>query len=153
MSDVLTKAQRRLNMSRIKGKNTRPEKLLRGGLFRLGFRFRIHRRDLPGKPDIVLPKFNTCVFVHGCFWHGHKCSYFKLPQTRRTFWSAKIAANQKRDERSHEELLAMGWRVLIVWECALKSTNPTKLATLVDQCALFIKNSRSTEKASLQITG
>jgi len=120
MTDVLTPQQRRLNMSRIRGKDTRPELVLRRGLHSLGFRFRLHRKDLPGRPDMVFPRYRAVVLVHGCFWHGHDCPLFKLPATRREFWVAKIEGNRARDTRNLAGLTAAGWRALMVWECALK---------------------------------
>jgi DNA mismatch endonuclease, patch repair protein len=120
MSDVLTPEQRRLNMSRIRGKDTKPEMLLRRGLHARGLRYRLHRADLPGRPDIVFPRYRAVILVHGCFWHGHNCSLFKLPATRREFWQAKIEGNRVRDARDLRRLADAGWRVLVVWECALK---------------------------------
>jgi DNA mismatch endonuclease, patch repair protein len=120
MTDVLTPAQRRLNMSRIRGKDTKPELLLRRGLHARGFRFRLHRRDLPGRPDLVFPRLHAVVFVHGCFWHGHGCPMFKSPATRPEFWAAKIEGNRARDLRVTENLEAAGWRTLVVWECTLR---------------------------------
>ena len=120
MADVLTPAQRQLNMRRIKARNTRPEIRVRRLLHRHGLRFRLHRQDLPGSPDIVLPRHRLALFVHGCFWHGHACPLFKVPATRTDFWMAKIAANIARDQRALEELGALGWRCGCVWECALK---------------------------------
>jgi len=120
MTDVLTPAQRRLNMSRIRGKDTKPELLLRRGLHACGFRFRLYRRDLPGCPDLVFPRFHAVVFVHGCFWHGHGCPMFKSPTTRPEFWAAKIEGNRARDLRASEDLEAAGWRTLVIWECTLR---------------------------------
>lgn len=110
-------------MSGIGGKNTKPELLVRKALFAAGFRFRLHRKDLPGRPDVVLPGRRVVVFVHGCFWHAHQgCRYAKIPSTRREFWEAKLAANVERDRRTREALLSAGWRVLVVWECATRSS-------------------------------
>jgi len=110
-------------MSGIGGKNTKPELLVRKALFAAGFRFRLHRKDLPGRPDVVLPGRRVVVFVHGCFWHAHQgCRYAKIPATRREFWEAKLAANVERDRRTREALLSAGWRVLVVWECATRSS-------------------------------
>lgn len=120
MTDVLTPEQRRLNMSRIRGKDTKPELMLRRGLHARGLRFRLHRKDLPGCPDMAFPRYRATVLVHGCFWHGHDCPLFKLPATRREFWAAKIEGNRARDARDLVALAAAGWRVLVVWECALK---------------------------------
>jgi DNA mismatch endonuclease (patch repair protein) len=120
MVDVLTPEQRRLNMSRIRGKDTKPELVLRRGLHALGLRFRLHRKDLPGRPDMVFPRYRAAVLVHGCFWHAHDCPLFKWPATRREFWTAKIEGNRARDLRDLAGLATAGWRVLVVWECALK---------------------------------
>ena len=120
MPDVHDAATRSRNMAAIRGKDTRPERLVRSGLHRLGYRFRVNRKDLTGKPDIVLSRFNSVILVHGCFWHGHDCHLFRLPGTRTEFWAAKIAANQDRDKAVRYALLSDGWRVATIWECALK---------------------------------
>lgn len=123
MTDVVDVATRSRMMSGIGGKNTKPELLVRKALFAAGFRFRLHRKDLPGRPDVVLPGRRVVVFVHGCFWHAHQgCPYAKTPATRREFWEAKLAANVERDRRTREALLSAGWRVLVVWECATRSS-------------------------------
>jgi DNA mismatch endonuclease, patch repair protein len=127
MTDVLTSEQRRFNMSQIRGRNTKPELILRHGLHSRGLRFRIHRKDLPGTPDLVFPRYHAAIFVHGCFWHRHDCSRFKMPVTRRDFWAKKICANQSRDLSALGQLASMKWRTLVIWECAL--TGPEKLAT------------------------
>ena len=112
-------------MSRIRGKNTKPEMLVRKYLFANGFRYRLHSKNLPGKPDIVLPKYKTVIFVHGCFWHGHKdCKYFVVPKTRTDWWLNKINGNKANDAKKEQALEQAGWKVLVVWECALK---PAKL--------------------------
>lgn len=122
MPDVLTPEQRHLNMSRNRGKDTKPELLVRRYLHRRGLRFRLHLKDLPGKPDVVLPKYKTVVFVHGCFWHRHSgCRYTTTPSTRPEFWANKFARNVTNDERQQAELTAAGWKVLTIWECELKS--------------------------------
>lgn len=120
MVDVVDSATRSRMMSGIRGRNTKPEILIRSLLHRQGFRFRLHVRDMPGKPDIVLPRYRAVVFVHGCFWHGHSCPLFKLPGTRLDFWREKIERNQNNDNRATRELLADGWRVGVIWECALR---------------------------------
>lgn len=107
-------------MSGIRGKNTKPEIIVRKALHAAGYRFRLHRKDLPGKPDIVLPKYKTVIFVHGCFWHKHDCRYFKWPKTRPDFWREKIEGNVERDRLAYEKLEEMGWRVKVVWECELE---------------------------------
>jgi DNA mismatch endonuclease (patch repair protein) len=121
MADVVSPAKRSSMMSGIKSENTRPELHVRKVLHRLGYRFRLHRKDLPGKPDIVLPRYKTALFVHGCFWHGHEdCTLFRLPHSREEFWSDKISANRARDKRSTEALQKLGWKTFVVWECAIK---------------------------------
>ena len=120
MTDIVDKATRSRMMSGIRGKNTKPEMLVRSLLHRCGFRFRLHRKDLPGKPDIVLPKYRAVIFVHGCFWHGHDCKYFRWPSSRPAFWRAKIERNRLNDATSVANLLETGWRVAVVWECATR---------------------------------
>lgn len=120
MADVHSPEQRARNMSAVRSKNTSPEILVRKILFARGFRFRLHVRTLPGVPDIVLPRYRTVIFVHGCFWHGHDCYLFKTPRTRADFWMSKIAGNRVRDERNALSLATEGWRVLTIWECALR---------------------------------
>jgi DNA mismatch endonuclease, patch repair protein len=123
MVDVVSPADRSRMMAGIKGKNSQPELLVRRLLFASGYRFRLHRRNLPGTPDIVMPGRNVAIFVHGCFWHLHwGCRYAKMPTTRPDFWTAKLEANVERDRRAIEKLRALGWRVLCVWECATRDT-------------------------------
>jgi DNA mismatch endonuclease (patch repair protein) len=144
MADVLTPEQRRLNMSRIRGKDTKPEMLLRRGLHARGLRFRLHRKDLPGKPDMVFPRYRAVVLVHGCFWHGHDCQMFKLPATRGEFWQAKIAGNRARDARDIAGLAAAGWRVLVVWECALKGPARLPVDTVLATVASWLDTKEPT---------
>lgn len=121
MSDVVSPAIRSRMMSAIRGRNTRPEINVRQALHKAGYRFRLHRRDLPGSPDIVLPKYRTCIFVHGCFWHRHAgCRFTTTPATRHDFWLAKFAANKARDSDVQRRLVEAGWRVIVVWECGIK---------------------------------
>lgn len=121
MTDVHTKKIRSYNMAMIKGKNTKPEILVRKYLFSRGFRYRVNVSELPGKPDIVFRKYKTVIFINGCFWHGHEgCSYFVVPKTRTEWWTNKIQKNKERDLKEYEQLQQMGWRVLVVWECLLK---------------------------------
>lgn len=116
--DRLTRSQRSRLMSRVKGKNTKPELIVRSLLHRLGYRFRLHRRDLPGSPDIVLPKYRTALFVHGCFWHRHTgCPKATMPKAHAGYWEGKFAENIERDTRKEGQLAQMGWRVLVVWQC------------------------------------
>jgi DNA mismatch endonuclease (patch repair protein) len=120
MTDVLTAAQRQLNMSRIRGRDTKPEMLVRQGLHARGMRYRLHDRKLPGRPDLVFPRYGAVVFVHGCFWHAHGCTLSKVPATRRDFWKQKLECNAARDRNAVAALHAGGWRVLVIWECALR---------------------------------
>ncbi|MEQ8602766.1 MAG: very short patch repair endonuclease [Marivibrio sp.] len=121
MVDTLSPAQRRRAMQAVKGKDTKPEWALRRRLHARGFRYRLHDPRLPGKPDLVLPRRRTAIFVHGCFWHGHDCPRgSRRPATNQAYWEAKIARNRARDQAAEERLKAMGYRVLIVWECELK---------------------------------
>ena len=130
MTDVHNKATRSYNMSQIKGKNTKPEMLVRRFLFANGFRYRLHDPKLPGKPDIVLPKYKTVIFVNGCFWHGHKgCSYFVLPKTRTEWWLQKIKGTMNRDKAAEIALNVLGWKVILIWECQLKKNNLTSTMT------------------------
>ena len=117
--DKLTPQQRHKNMAAIRGKNTRPELIVRKGLWKRGFRYRLNHKRLIGHPDLVLRKYRTCIFVNGCFWHGHEgCS--KIPNTNREFWEAKIRRNKERDIETQKELAKMGWHCITVWECELK---------------------------------
>lgn len=126
MADNHTEQQRSANMRAVHGKNTALELLIRSTLHRLGYRFRLHRKDLPGTPDIVFPARKSVMFVHGCFWHGHECPRGGLPSTNRDFWQSKIAKNRKRDGRAQKELRKKGWTVLTVWACETK--NKSRLA-------------------------
>lgn len=135
MVDKLTPVQRHRNMSAIKGKNTTPELAVRKLLHRLGFRFKIHDKTLPGTPDIVLPKYRTVIMVHGCFWHMHGCSLSKIPETRKDFWTAKLEKNQARDMRQESQLRSIGWTVITVWECGLTTEQAmlTQIKLLIDK--------------------
>lgn len=122
MADVHDSATRSYNMSRIRNKDTRPEILVRKFLFANGFRYRLNDKKLPGKPDLVLPKYKTVIFVNGCFWHGHEnCKYFKLPATRMEWWKEKIEGNIKNDIKKHALLREAGYKVMVVWECEVKN--------------------------------
>jgi DNA mismatch endonuclease, patch repair protein len=130
--DVHNTATRSYNMSRIKGKDTKPEMLVRRFLFAQSFRYRLHVKTLPGKPDIVLPKYKTVIFIHGCFFHGHEnCRYFKVPATRTEWWLDKIEGNKKRDTEAERKLKETGWKVITIWECELKSTSQTETLTSI----------------------
>ena len=121
MTDVHDKQTRSYNMSQIKGKNTKPEILVRKFLFSKGFRYRLHVKDLPGKPDIVLPKYKTVIFINGCFWHGHEnCKYFVIPKTRTDWWLNKIYGNKQKDGENFIQLSKIGWKIVTIFECELK---------------------------------
>lgn len=130
--DRHTPEQRRRNMSAVKGKDTKPEILVRKWLHAAGYRFRLHVKELPGKPDIVLPKYKTVIFVNGCFWHQHQgCRHAKLPETNKQFWEDKLRKNAERDVQNYQKLLNMGWRVNIIWECEVtKVLSISKHSTL-----------------------
>ncbi|AJQ84923.1 DNA mismatch endonuclease Vsr [Xanthomonas oryzae pv. oryzae] len=119
MTDRLSPERRRYLMQQVRSKNTRPEKAVRSLLHSIGYRFRLHRKDLPGTPDIVFPSRRLVLFVHGCFWHGHGCRIGQLPKSRLDYWSPKIEANRARDQRKEAALAAEGWRVAVVWQCEL----------------------------------
>ena len=124
MVDLLSPSERSERMSRIRSSNTAPEVALRRAMHALGFRFRLHSKGLPGKPDIVLPRYKTVIFVHGCFWHRHRgCKVATTPKTNTEFWVEKFDRNVVRDERTREQLEGLGWRVIVVWECELRSAN------------------------------
>ncbi len=130
MADVHTKQQRSYNMSRIKGRDTKPEMLVRKFLHAQGFRYQLHDKKLPGKPDIVLAKYRTIIFVHGCFWHGHShCKYYVVPKTNTAWWLNKINTNKANDAKAVKALKKDGWRVIEVWECKLK---PAKLENTLE---------------------
>jgi len=150
VGDVLTPEQRRLNMSRIRGRDTKPEMLIRRGLHARGLRYRLQDRTLPGRPDLVFPKYRVVILVHGCFWHGHSCPLFCLPATRPEFWATKISSNQHRDKKSHEALQAAGWRILTVWECSLKGPARWPVELLLDSCVQFIRSDVDTQEISGQ---
>ena len=120
--DTRTPKKRHEIMSAVRTKNTGPELSARKTLYALGYRYRLHRKGLPGRPDIVFPKLSKVVFIHGCFWHGHKCSKGQLPKSRLTYWGPKIAANKRRDTRNVASLKRLGWKALVVWQCELKES-------------------------------
>lgn len=126
-------------MAAIRGTNTKPELLIRRGLHARGFRYRLHNRKLPGRPDLVLPKYRAVIFVNGCFWHGHDCPLFKWPKTREGFWRDKIGGNVDRDQKNCAELKASGWRVGIVWECALKGKRRLQPTYVLDHLSEWLE--------------
>lgn len=139
--DTHTPQQRHYNMSRIKGSDTKPEKLVRSQLHRAGFRFRKNYRKLPGKPDIVLPKYHAVIFINGCFWHFHEhCPKAHLPRTNTEFWKNKLLRNRQRDKEETEQLLSDGWRVGVVWECSVTGKNRAqKILSVAEEIALWLE--------------
>lgn len=139
-ADVVTPEARSRMMAGIRGKDTRPELMIRSALHRAGFRFRLHHGKLPGKPDLVLPKYHAAVFVHGCFWHGHDCHLFRWPATREAFWQEKIGKNIARDNQQMVALTGAGWRVAVIWECALKGRTRLPFPDIVETLGLWLKS-------------
>nr|WP_171231954.1 very short patch repair endonuclease [Ruegeria sp. HKCCA4812] len=144
MADVHDKATRRRNMAAIKSRDTKPELVIRKALHARGFRYRLHSSSLPGKPDLVFKKHRAVIFVHGCFWHGHNCPLFRWPATRQEFWRAKITGNQERDRRVEAEILNLGWRVGVVWECALKGREHLPLIRVIDSLSFWLSSDEKT---------
>ena len=140
MADTRTPEQRRKIMQAVKPAGTGPEIVVRRALFALGYRYRLHSKRLPGRPDIVFHGRRKAIFVHGCFWHGHACPLFRLPATRQEFWRAKIEGNAARDKAAEAALLADGWRVLTIWECALKGRGRLPAETVLDRAAEWLVN-------------
>ena len=141
MSDIYSNHKRSQIMSKIFGKDTKPEILVRKHLFSKGFRYRINDKRYPGKPDIILPKYKTAIFIHGCFWHGHSCKRGKLPETNREFWENKINNTKIRDKRNKRELEVLGWNVITIWQCEIRSVvlREEKLSSIVE----YLKSSFS----------
>ena len=137
MVDVVSPSVRSRMMAGIRGKDTAPELLIRRALFARGLRYKLHDKTLPGKPDLVFPRFHAALFVHGCFWHAHDCSLFRLPGTRTEWWREKLERNQANDTRHMAALLESGWRVATVWECALRKRD--RIDSVADQLAEFVR--------------
>jgi DNA mismatch endonuclease (patch repair protein) len=146
MTDIVDRATRSRMMAGIRGRDTKPELEVRRALHKLGFRFRLHSTKLPGRPDLVFPKHQAVVFVHGCFWHGHDCRYFKAPSTRAAFWSTKIAGNRSRDERRARELHDSGWRVMVIWECAIRDRTSDERLAVMARLARWIKGKKERDE-------
>lgn len=142
MADVHDSKTRSRNMAAIRGVNTQPELRLRRALHKRGFRYRLHRAGLPGRPDLVLPKYHAAIFVHGCFFHGHECATFRWPATNANFWRNKIEQNRERDEKQISLLVANGWRVLVVWECVLRRAAGDKSDAVVARVARWLRGKR-----------
>ena len=149
MADNVSAIVRSRMMSGIRSTNTKPEMTLRKALHARGFRFRLHDRTLPGSPDIVLTKYRAALFAHGCFWHGHDCHLFKLPSTRSDFWQAKIDRNREIDYSAHASLLDQGWRVGVVWECAMRGRTRFPLEDLINICDEWLRS----DKPELEVRG
>ena len=135
MADIFDKKKRSEIMSKISGKNTKPELIIRKALFAEGYRYRLHRKDLPGNPDMVFPSRKKVIFINGCFWHGHNCKKAALPTTHREFWEKKLNGNKERDKRNLAKLKAMGWKSLVIWQCQIKKNT---LETQIDKIKAFL---------------
>lgn len=149
MTDIVNSEKRSRMMAGIRGKNTKPEIIVRSQLHKLGFRFRIHDSKLPGKPDLVLKKYQAVIFVHGCFWHRHQCHLFKWPKTRPKFWKDKITGNVKNDQKALEVLSGMGWRICTVWECSIKGSKKWPAEEVAAAISSWLKG----DEPSLEISG
>ena len=139
MADIVPKSRRSEMMAGIKGKNTKPELWIRTGLHRMGFRYKLHDKRLPGKPDLVFPKHRAIILINGCFWHGHNCELFKWPGTRRDFWHQKIEQTRIRDQDNLHEYQELGWKTLIIWECAIKGKYRVGLTETVENAARWLQ--------------
>ena len=144
MPDVHDTLTRSRNMAAIKGRNTKPELKIRQALHKAGFRYRLHTKDLPGKPDMVFPRYNAVLFINGCFWHRHDCHLFKWPKTRQEFWEKKINGNVANDRKKLTSLKEDGWRVGIIWECALKGKTRIPEDVAIQKLAEWLKSNHKT---------
>ena len=153
MVDVLDRQTRSRMMASVRTKDTAPEVAVRKALHGRGFRYRTHVAELPGKPDIVLPKYRAAILVHGCFWHGHDCPMFRLPATRRDFWEAKIRRNRERDADVRVALRVAGWRCLTVWECALRGAEKLDFARLIDDVAAWVRSADTATELRGRVPG
>ncbi len=140
MPDIVDRETRSRMMSGIRSTDTKPERIIRRALHQLGLRYRLHSKSAPGKPDMLFKSHNAVVFVHGCFWHGHDCPYFRMPGTRTDFWKSKIAANRERDARVTRDLTVAGWRQLIIWECAIRGKKPEDVKRVVSRAERWIRS-------------
>jgi len=140
--DIVSREKRSEMMAGIRSKNTKPELMIRKALHVLGFRYRLHSTSIPGKPDMVLKKYNAVIFIHRCFWHGHSCLLFRLPKTRTEFWKSKIDNNRERDEKIMQELKLSGWRIATIWECALRGKGRMDFETLVNNISEWIQSDK-----------
>jgi DNA mismatch endonuclease (patch repair protein) len=149
MSDIVSPEVRSRMMSGIRGKNTKPELLVRKQLHSLGYRYILHDARKPGKPDLVFPKYHAVIFVNGCFWHGHDCHFFRWPETRREFWRTKIESNRRNDVVNFASLKNDGWRIATVWECALKGRKRLFLDYVINEICVFLHS----DKEKVEIKG
>ena len=147
--DIVDRQTRSRMMAGIRSANTRPERMIRSALHVRGFRYRLHPRALPGRPDIVLPRYRAAIFVHGCFWHGHDCGLFRLPGTRPELWAEKIRRNRQRDAAVMNELVATGWRVLTIWECAIRHRRGMVPEPVIDETVSWLRSG----EGNLEIRG
>ncbi len=143
MADIVSAEKRSRMMAGIRGKNTKPELVIRKALHQQGFRYRLHAKDLPGKPDLVFPRYKAVILVNGCFWHGHGCHLFKWPSSREEFWKRKITRNKEKDTENLEAMKKAGWRVLTAWECALKGKTRRPLDEVTGAMATWLKTGGS----------
>jgi len=149
MADIVSPKVRSRMMSGIKGKNTKPEIMIRKALYSKGFRYRLHNSKLPGKPDLLFPKYGAVIQINGCFWHKHECHLFKWPKSRKEFWHPKLMRNQQKDEENNQALEELGWRILTVWECALKGKERLEFDELISKISRWLKS----DSESLEIRG
>lgn len=140
MTDVVSPEKRSQMMSGIRAKNTRPEMIVRRALHARGFRYRLHVKDLPGKPDLVFPRYGAVLFIHGCFWHGHACPLFKVPSTRTEFWVKKIDRNRENDAKARALLEERGWQVLEVWECELRASKKQDYEPIIQKLSAWLQS-------------
>ncbi|MCL4309669.1 MAG: very short patch repair endonuclease [Actinobacteria bacterium] len=140
MTDIVPPEVRSRMMAGIRGKNTKPELAIRKGLFAKGFRYRLHDSRLPGKPDLVLPRYHAVIFVNGCFWHGHNCPLFKWPASNTEFWRDKITRNRENDKKCRTEVAKLGWRVLTIWECSFRGPKKRPIETVVEETAMWLRS-------------
>lgn len=153
VADIVDQATRSRMMSGIRGKDTRPELEIRKALHAKGFRYRLHARDVPGKPDAIFPRYHAALFINGCFWHGHNCPLFRLPGTRVEFWSEKIARNRERDMRVQVQLQEHGWRVLTIWECAIKGPEAIGLQRVVSEASAWLRSASQRSEIRGKVRG
>lgn len=149
MTDIVDSATRSRMMAGIRSANTRPELMIRKALHAAGFRYRLHSRSVPGKPDMAFVRYRAVIFIHGCFWHGHDCALFRLPKTRRDFWALKIGNNRRRDAEVRRQLASQGWRTLTIWECSIRGRTAPGLARVVRTASAWLRKG----SADLEIRG